>query len=264
VKILAFFAHPDDETMLIGGTLALLAQSGAEVHYVCATRGEGGELGEPALSTRQELGAVREAELVCAVRLLGGASLAFLDYVDPLVGPEDTLFAFSDDPAVLAAQVAGLLKEIQPTAVFTHGSDGEYGHPAHVICHQAARAAVAACSPEPPLLYTVQGTFPDHPRPRLSNPSDPAHLIIDVTPVISRKEAAALCHRTQHALFVRRLSEELGHPVSVPEALLRVESLHRALPPVPQGSLPDDPVARLLLQAGVVLNTPPQFRAPAA
>ena len=46
MNILAFFAHPDDETMLCGGTLALLAQNGASVHYLCATRGEGGELGE--------------------------------------------------------------------------------------------------------------------------------------------------------------------------------------------------------------------------
>lgn len=47
MNLLAFFAHPDDETMLIGGTLALLSQAGFDVHYLCATRGEGGELGEP-------------------------------------------------------------------------------------------------------------------------------------------------------------------------------------------------------------------------
>ena len=43
MNILVFFAHPDDETMLCGGTLALLAQAGAKIHFVCATRGEGGE-----------------------------------------------------------------------------------------------------------------------------------------------------------------------------------------------------------------------------
>ena len=53
MNVLAFFAHPDDETMLIGGTLAILAQNGVRVHYVCATRGEGGEVGRPAgLRTR--------------------------------------------------------------------------------------------------------------------------------------------------------------------------------------------------------------------
>ena len=48
MKALAFFAHPDDETMLAGGTLALLAHSGVGVHYLIATSGEGGEAGEPA------------------------------------------------------------------------------------------------------------------------------------------------------------------------------------------------------------------------
>jgi LmbE family N-acetylglucosaminyl deacetylase len=47
MKVLAFFAHPDDETMLCGGTLALLSKAGIEIHLVCATRGEGGECGEP-------------------------------------------------------------------------------------------------------------------------------------------------------------------------------------------------------------------------
>ena len=41
MNVLAFFAHPDDETMLCGGTLAILARHGAAVHYLCATRGEG-------------------------------------------------------------------------------------------------------------------------------------------------------------------------------------------------------------------------------
>ncbi len=46
MNVLAFFAHPDDETMLAGGTLALLAELGATVYYVCTTRDEGGETGE--------------------------------------------------------------------------------------------------------------------------------------------------------------------------------------------------------------------------
>jgi len=59
VNVLAFFAHPDDETMMAGGALALLARSGARVHYYCATRGEGGETGEPPVCTIPELGDVR-------------------------------------------------------------------------------------------------------------------------------------------------------------------------------------------------------------
>ena len=61
-NVLAIFVHPDDETMLVGGTLALLARSGAAVHYLSARRGEGGELGEPPLTTQENLGKVRETE----------------------------------------------------------------------------------------------------------------------------------------------------------------------------------------------------------
>ena len=86
MNILAFFAHPDDETLLVGGTLALLARQGLQVHYLCATRGEGGELGEPPQCTRQELGDVCEQEIVRAVQALGGRSLTFLGHVDPTIG----------------------------------------------------------------------------------------------------------------------------------------------------------------------------------
>jgi LmbE family N-acetylglucosaminyl deacetylase len=47
MSVLAFSAHPDDETMLAGGTLALLGRAGAQVQSLCATRGEGGETWEP-------------------------------------------------------------------------------------------------------------------------------------------------------------------------------------------------------------------------
>src|SRR5512145_478969 len=110
MNILAFFAHPDDETMLAGGALALLAQNGAQVHYLCATRGEGGEVGEPPACTMEQLGDVREQEMVCAVRALGGRSLMFLGHTDPRVGPEAALYAFTDDLVLLSGQVAASIR----------------------------------------------------------------------------------------------------------------------------------------------------------
>ena len=232
MNILAFFAHPDDETQLGGGTLALLARSGARVHYLCATRGEGGETGEPPLCSEAELGAVREHELVCAVGSLGGSSLTFLDYIDPRVGPDQQLYAYTQDLTFLAVQVAATIRQFGIHAVITHGSNGEYGHPAHVLTHQSARLAVESFGQDAPLLYTVAATFPEHPWPRISNPDDPAHLVLDITPVLAERTQAALCHRTQHALFVRRRSQAAGRQLSVPEVIQRLESLHRHLPPV--------------------------------
>jgi LmbE family N-acetylglucosaminyl deacetylase len=230
MNILAFFAHPDDETMLAGGTLSLLAMGGNQVHYLSATRGEGGETGEPPLCSVEELGEVREKEMMCAVQALGGRSLTFLGYVDPRVGPENELYPYSQDMTLLAGQVAASIRQFGVEAMFTHGSNGEYGHPAHVLTHQAARIAVESLGEGAPMLYTVSASFPEHPRPFLTNQDDPANLILDVTPAIEKKTKAALCHRTQHALFLRRASEEAGRRLSVPEVILRQEGLHRVIP----------------------------------
>jgi LmbE family N-acetylglucosaminyl deacetylase len=232
LNILAFFAHPDDETILSGGTLALLGRSGVHVHYLCATRGEGGETGEPSLCDEADLGSMREQELVCAAERLGASSLTFLDYIDPRVGPDQQLYAYTQNLTLLAGQVATSIRQFAIDAVITHGSNGEYRHPAHVLTHQAGRIAVESFGKQAPLLYTVQAAFPEHPWPRIANQDDPAHLVLDITPALAEKTQAALCHRTQHALFVRRRSQAAGRQLSVPEVIQRLESLHRVLPPV--------------------------------
>lgn len=238
LNVLAFFAHPDDETMLAGGTLALLARVGASVHYLCATRGEGGEVGEPPMCPIELLGELREQELECAVQSLGGRSLSLLDYIDPRVGLGEELYAYTENLTSLAGQVVAALRQFEIDVVITHGSNGEYGHPAHKLSYQAARLAVESFGAQAPLLYTVSAYFEDHPRPRLANRDDLAHLVIDITPVLDRKVQAALCHRSQHALFVRRSSQEAGRQLSVPEVIMRLESLHRAYPAT--NGLPED------------------------
>ena len=244
MNILAFFAHPDDETMLAGGALALLAQNGARVHYLCATRGEGGEVGEPPSCTNDEVGDVREQEMVCAVRSLGGRSLTFLGYIDPPVGPQDDLYAYTGDLVRLAGQVAASIRQVQADVLLSHGSNGEYGHPAHLISYQAARIAAESLGDQAPLLYSAAAYFPEYPRRRLVNQNDPAHLVVDVSPALDKKTEAALCHRTQHALFTRRASEEAGRPLAVPEVILTLEGFHRHLPSM-QGT-PNDAFAELL------------------
>lgn len=206
LDVIAFFAHPDDETMLCGGTLALLSHLGARVHGLIATRGEGGEMGDPPLCTREDLGAFREKELRCAADALGFASLTLLDYIDPTVGPDDLLFPYTEDVDGLAARVIEEVRRWSAAAILTHGVNGEYGHPAHRLTHQAAKLAVHALADEAPLFYTVSAAFPNHPYPRLTNADAPAHLILDVQPLIQEKTAAALCHRTQHDLFIRHRS----------------------------------------------------------
>jgi LmbE family N-acetylglucosaminyl deacetylase len=241
-SVLVVSAHPDDETMLLGGTIALLTGMGVPVHLLCATRGEGGEQGEPPLAPRTELGALRERELRCAAAALGIATVDILGYVDPLVGPDDELYPFQADFPTLTAQIRSAIRRVEADLVLSHGSDGEYGHPAHQLMHRATLAAVQA-SARSPLLYTFAACVPgidDH----IWNESEMAHLALDVRPWLDVKEAAALCHKSQNALFKRRRNLE-----TVREALRTTESFHRYLPALNEG-YPQDPFADLLRAAG--------------
>ncbi len=250
LSVVGCFAHPDDETVMAGGTLALLAARGVRTHVICATRGEGGETGEPPLVTdRALLGAVREAELRCALAALGVGGLTLLDYVDPDVGPDNTLSPFTADFDALVSRIAAALRAAEADVVLAHGPDGEYGHPAHRLIHAATAAAVARLQDRAVCFYSVAAAVPgidDH----LWNTSRMAHLALDITPWAAAKLAAMECHATQHALFKRR--RQLRH---VREALRRTESFYREWPVVEDGS-PEDGFAALLRTAGAVVPQP--------
>lgn len=250
MNVMVFFAHPDDETMLCGGTLALLSTLGVQLHYLCATRGEGGETGDPPLCTKEELGRVRSAELACAVEQLGGNNLTFLGFTDPEPDAEGVLHPFAKNPDEVVSKLQAHFHRIRPQVLLTHGSNGEYGHPAHILCHQAATELIRQLGNKAPLLYTFQAAFDGHPRPRLCNRDDPADFILDLPPeAVQRKTAAALCHRTQHALFVRNRSREVGRQLTIPEVIITIESIRRAYP---VEHPPQDELASLLLKSGFV------------
>jgi LmbE family N-acetylglucosaminyl deacetylase len=197
---------------------------------------------------------MREEELRCAGQALAANSLTIMDYIDPTVGPDDTLFAFTEDIETLADQVYQEIRRWKAGALISHGVNGEYGHPAHKLVYQAAVRAAARMVEEQMdsrslLFYTVQGIFPGHPHPRLANIDAPAHMVINVAPFLAAKTEAAMCHRTQHALFIRKPSEEAGQRLSVPEVIQPLESLHRVMPPVVPGML-HDALADILWASG--------------
>jgi LmbE family N-acetylglucosaminyl deacetylase len=131
---LVVVAHPDDETLMMGGTLARLAAGGWQVVVLSATRGEAGWVADPHLATRATLGAVREQELRHACAVLGLASPIVWRYPD---GGLATL-----DPAAFSQAVVCAIAQIRPQLVFTWGPDGGYGHPDHRAVHRAVTAAV--------------------------------------------------------------------------------------------------------------------------
>jgi LmbE family N-acetylglucosaminyl deacetylase len=235
VKILCVTAHPDDESVFAGGTLALLARRGAEVGILCCTRGEGGEAGEPPLATRAELGALRSDELRCAARALGCATVDFLPFRDPDVGSDNALYAFAGSVGEVVPPMMDYFADAKPDAVITHGSGGEYGHPGHRLAHQACVESARRAGV--PVLYSFHADHPDHPRKRSANVNDPADFMVDIGPAFEQKLDAMSCHRTQAALFVRRASADAGHPVPLRDVILRLESFHRIFP---RGELPPD------------------------
>src|SRR5436305_7516470 len=80
--VLGIFAHPDDESILVGGTLAACAAAGLEVAVLSLTRGERGGIADRSLATRQTLGARRELELNEAAQVLGVRGVECLSYSD--------------------------------------------------------------------------------------------------------------------------------------------------------------------------------------
>ena len=128
LKVLAAFAHPDDEGFGPGGTLAMLAAAGSAVTLVCATNGDVGEISDPALATPETLGQVRQQELRDAMAVTGVRDVRFLGYRDSgMEGTDDnnnpsSLYQASGDEVVGA--LVEIMREVRPNVVITHDPSG--------------------------------------------------------------------------------------------------------------------------------------------
>jgi N-acetyl-1-D-myo-inositol-2-amino-2-deoxy-alpha-D-glucopyranoside deacetylase len=212
--VLVIGAHPDDEVLLAGGTLAACAAAGIDAGVVCLTRGELGPIADPALATRETLGDVRLGELRTSCAELGAT------LVKCWRRPDGHL-RWSDRGAMVR-QLAGVFEARHPNAVITFGEDGLYYHPDHVATFEMVRRAVKRL-PDPPALYrsvwpkAMMTSFGAELRRRgLSDdlwelaPEDfgtedvEGSFAVDVRPFVERKLAALRAHRTQlpdqHAL----------------------------------------------------------------
>jgi LmbE family N-acetylglucosaminyl deacetylase len=139
LKLLAVFAHPDDESMGMGGTLAKYSAEGVETHLVCASRGERGWFGPAELNPGlRALGQTRTQELEKAVKALGMQGLYFLDYIDGEVDQASH--------SEVTARIAAHIRKIKPHVVVTFPPDGNYGHPDHIAVGQFTCAAVVCAA----------------------------------------------------------------------------------------------------------------------
>ena len=186
--LLVIMPHPDDETFAVGGTIALYAQRGVPVTYVCGTRGEmGRRMGRPPFATRESLPGLREKELREACRILGITDLRFLGLWDKTVEFED--------PEALAARLKAIIEEIRPSLIITYHPDYSV-HPDHMALGRATVRAVAQLPPDrrPPVHTRAFG--------KASAVLGEPDLVVDVRPVWETKLAAIRAHRSQSALVL--------------------------------------------------------------
>jgi LmbE family N-acetylglucosaminyl deacetylase len=146
MDILWILAHPDDESFGGAGGLVWAHDVGLTTGLVCATRGEAGEISDPALGTPGILGAVRERELRRAMDVVNLTELRLLPYRDS--GMAGT--AENEDPRSLVqapwdeavAHTVFQIRDLKPDTVITFGPDGVYGHPDHIRIGEIATEAV--------------------------------------------------------------------------------------------------------------------------
>jgi LmbE family N-acetylglucosaminyl deacetylase len=139
LKLLAVFAHPDDESMGMGGTLAKYSAEGVETHLVCASRGERGWFGpEEQNPGLEEVGKIRAREMENAAGVLGISGLHFLGYIDGEVDQADHAEAVSG--------IVARIRRIRPQVVVTFPPDGNYGHPDHIAIGQFTSAALVCAA----------------------------------------------------------------------------------------------------------------------
>lgn len=235
VRILAAYGHPDDEGQ-VTGTLASFLARGAKVTLVCATRGEVGEISDPALGTPETLGYVRELELRAAMAQIGLRDVRLLPFRDSgMAGTpenEDPRSLHQQPAEAVVAHMVAVIRELRPHAVFTWDPSGGYGHPDHIAIHNHTLAAFDAAGdpaqfPESGEAWSGghlywgaftmkrfanmwlelerRGLMPEAIEPdrrarfeaALQQPDPPVTHMVDVSEFVEAKRRAAGMHRSQ-------------------------------------------------------------------
>jgi N-acetyl-1-D-myo-inositol-2-amino-2-deoxy-alpha-D-glucopyranoside deacetylase len=265
-RVLFVHAHPDDESITTGGTIATLVDRGAAVTVLTCTRGERGEVIPPELAHFEgspDLVPIRVDELKTALGELGVPDARFLgaadarrpglperEYLDSgmrwgVDGPEPVPDAHpkslcAADLGEVAADIAAVILDVDPDVVVTYDEHGGYGHPDHIRVHEATRRAAQVLRVP---FYTV---IPDE------SPVEPT-LRVDVRGVFERKRNALAAHRTQIVVDGDRfrLSNGKWQPIGATESYRRLRSDAPAEAQPSRLSLAVAAVLALVLGAGI-------------
>jgi LmbE family N-acetylglucosaminyl deacetylase len=236
---MAVLAHPDDESLGLGGTLAKYAAEGVDVALVTATRGDGGRFcghscGHERHPGPLALGIIRETELRAAATALGVREVSLLDYPDQRLDRAD--------PREAVGRIATHLRRFRPDVVVTFGPDGAYGHPDHIAISQFTTAAIVAARPHTvsKLYYlawpqstwrayqaavrTLSATVDGVERHATPWPDWAITTVIDTSDVWPTVWRAVSCHESQLAAY-----ERLGDlPPEYHRTLWGTQSFYRA------------------------------------
>jgi mycothiol conjugate amidase Mca len=232
-RLLAVEAHPDDESIGVGGTLARYAAEGVRTTLVTATRGERGEILDKTLDpkeARPRLGSIREAELREASRILKISELVLLGYEDSDMygrrwNRSPRAFWRADMHEAVGRLIA-VVRRVKPQVMIADNEIGSYGHPDHINAHRVAVGAFFMASdaklypggePWQPLkLYYrsisvsaareldeamrkagMESFSEDGASWNMATPDERVTTRIDVQPYLDQKIAAMRAHRTQ-------------------------------------------------------------------
>lgn len=242
MNLVCLHAHPDDEAIFTGGTLALLAAAGHRTVVVIATSGDEDPHGA--------LAVVRAVEARAACAALGVARVELLGFGDSgLAGSSPGAAALCRaDPDVVAARIAEVLREEAADALVVYDEGGIYGHPDHLVVHSAGHhaarlagtATVYEATVDREYLHFVETHLVGHAVESLLGmeisatnaaplgvPTVEVSVTVDVRPVISAKRAAMAAHASQ----IPAGSETLTMPADTFEGVYGFEWFVRASGP---------------------------------
>lgn len=254
-RLLFVHAHPDDESITTGGTIAHYASLGAAVYVVTCTLGEEGEvIGERyaqlTVDHADQLGGYRIGELTAALRALGGQGPILLGGAgrwrdSGMAGtPRRHRQRFIDaDPREAVGALVAIIRRLRPHIVVTYDPDGGYGHPDHIQTHRITTAAVAASGGDdhpgagwqvPKLYWTVSATsamgtglaglqdLPGHwTRESVDDigfgyPDERIDAAIDIAASLPAKVSALRAHATQVSVGPGGASFALSNNIALP------------------------------------------------
>lgn len=223
-SILLIFAHPDDESSGVSGTVKKYTQQGVPVDLITATRGEkGSRLDVPA---GVDTGTAREAELRAAAAIMGIRNIYLLGYMDGKL--------YKADIDEVANKIADIIRRVEPEIVITFGPDGISGHTDHITVGKAATRAFKKLSEEnkgPRKLYYVTiaaSALPDADEYGVATrPDEEVTIATDISKYLDSKIKALSVHRSQQdardLIEMFKEGEESG--------LRQKEYLYLAIPP---------------------------------